>query len=140
MLEPLEERILYVDEEDWTQDFIKEIFNRIHVKVDSTYDYDKALEFLNQEGYKKYTGLIFSANLYAEQGKNGLDLARHAIDLGFDTDRYPIILIAPKEDLKELRTQKEVRDSKITCIPEFKRTEEPDINELVSIYMSRRGM
>ena len=138
--ETQEERILHVDEEDETQEFVKKIFERIEVEVDSTYDYDKALEFLKGDGLRRYTGLVFSANLYEPLGKNGLDLARYALSQGFDADRYPIILIASKKDLKELRTQKEVREGKIICLPEYKRTEAPEINEIIALYCSRRGL
>jgi DNA-binding response OmpR family regulator len=134
------EHILHVDEEDETQEFIRQIFEKIDVAVDSTYDYEQAQKLLQNEGFKKYTGLVLSANLYEPQGKNGLDIARYALSQGFDADRYPIIIVAPKKDLKELRTQKEVREGKIICLPEYKETEAPEINEIIALYCSRRGL
>ena len=140
MTEQLEERILHVDEDDITQEFMQAIFNRVGVKVDSAYDYDKAIDALKDDGFKKYTGLVFSANFFDAPEKNGLALVKYVLNRGFDTDSYPIILIAPEEKLETLRKEPEILARRIICIPELKDREEPEVNEIISIYLSRRGL
>ena len=97
-MEPLEEKILHIDEDDTTQDIVKDIFRKIDVKVDSAGTFNEAWEYLQNKGYEKYTGLVISAELYGEEGRNGIDLAREALKLGFDSDKYPLIMVAPKNN------------------------------------------
>jgi len=137
----LEERVLHVDEDTTTQDFVRRIFAKNEIQVNSAYSYRTAEEFLGSN-LGKYTGLVISANLYAQPGENGLDIASLAIRLGFNPTKYPLVIVAPKDQLEQVKRNAE-EYSLSRCaefVEEDPSTEAPDENKLIAIFSSRRGL